>query len=70
MFFKNNKLEEVKIIDFNTDILESLDNFKAFLNTNPSKEFLGGSKNHIDDFMSDAYDDLDLKTMKLLLKRM
>lgn len=46
-------------MDFNTDILESLDNFKAFLDTKPSKELLKAVKNHLDDFMEGAYDNLD-----------
>ncbi|EAI6362825.1 hypothetical protein CDX27_09375 [Campylobacter coli] len=46
-------------MDFNTDILDSLDNFKAFLDTKPSKELLKAVKNHIDDFMEGAYDNLD-----------
>ena len=46
-------------MDFNTDILESLDDFKAFLDTKPSKELLEAVKNHIDDFMEGAYNNLD-----------
>ncbi|MCV3382380.1 hypothetical protein L8T82_00730 [Campylobacter sp. IFREMER_LSEM_CL292] len=46
-------------MDFNTDILESLDDFKAFLDTKPNKEVLKIVKNHIDDFMEGAYDNLD-----------
>ncbi|OEV57244.1 hypothetical protein AJY69_04150 [Campylobacter jejuni] len=46
-------------MDFNTDILESLDNFKAFLDTKPSKELLKAVKNHLDDFMEGAYNNLD-----------
>ncbi|TEY04598.1 BspA family leucine-rich repeat surface protein [Campylobacter sp. US33a] len=39
-------------MDFNTDILESLDNFKAFLDTKPSKELLQTIKDYLDDFIN------------------
>ncbi|HDX3383334.1 TPA: hypothetical protein ROD11_001598 [Campylobacter jejuni] len=46
-------------MEFDVEILDNLENFKEFLKTKPSKELLKAVKNHLDDFMEGAYDNLD-----------